>query len=333
MTFSYPSRLAMAHTPTPIQPLALPTEKHNGPNLFVKRDDLTGCGLSGNKVRKLEFVVADAQQHHADTPITCGGVQSNHARATAVIAAQLGMASHLVLRGNPDTEADGNLLLARLVGADITFITADQYRDERDDIMKHIADQLRRQGRRPYVIPEGASDELGAWGYVAATEEIVHQLDRRRLRIDAVISATGSGGTLAGLIIGKALFQQSYDIYGINVCDDEAYFITAISTILDKFQRRFNLDLGLTASDVHIIDGYVGAGYAISRDDELKLIRDIARRTGIFLDPVYTGKTMYGLMDQIHAGRFSPDMNLLLLHSGGIFGLFPKRRQLIPLLS
>lgn len=325
MNFQYPSRIQLAHLPTPIQKMETYSQTLNGPEIYVKRDDLTGITLTGNKVRKLEFVVAEAQQQGANVLITCGGVQSNHARATAVVANKLGIKSYLVLRGQQPTDIDGNLFLDYLMGAEIKFITTEEYRERVDEIMEEVAAELRREGHKPYIIPEGASNELGAIGYVAATEEILAQLAGMNLRIDTIICATGSGGTLAGLLMGKKLFGQEYDVIGINVCDDEEYFVNRIWGILEKARTRFQLDLSLTKQDIRIIDGYVGEGYALSRPQEIDLIEKVALTEAIVLDPVYTAKAMFGLTDQIKKGRFKKEEKILFLHSGGIFGLFPKK--------
>jgi D-cysteine desulfhydrase len=332
MQFNYPKQLKLAHTPTPIQQLGNLSLVDSSTNIFIKRDDLTGSSLSGNKVRKLEFLVAEAQTQGADTLITCGGIQSNHARATAVAAAQLGMRSHLVLRGDSNSELEGNLLLDRMLGSEITFVTKEQYSTQRAEIMQNIVNDLSKEGRKGYIIPEGGSNALGAWGYISATEEIVKQLAAEKVKIDAIVAATGSGGTLAGLILGKTLFNQIYDVIGINVCDDAQYFKTEINNIFQDFQQRFKLPLNLSADDVKIIEGYVGEGYSISTRDELVKIQQVAQQTGIILDPTYTGKGFIGLLDQIKQQRFVKNANILFLHSGGIFGLFPKKNQLASLL-
>lgn len=332
MQFEYPKQLNLAQIPTPIQELKNLSLADSSARVYIKRDDLTGSGLSGNKIRKLEFLIAEAQSEGADTLITCGGIQSNHARATAVAAAQLGMRSHLVLRGDANDELEGNLLLDRLLGAEISFITKEQYSTQRTEIMQDIVADLSRKGRKGYIIPEGGSNALGAWGYISATEEIVKQLAAEKVKIDAVVSATGSGGTLAGLILGKALFNQSYEVIGINVCDDEEYFKTEINKIFQDFQQRFKLPLNLSADDVKIIEGFVGEGYSISTLEELAQIQQVAQQTGIFLDPTYTGKAFIGLLEQIKKQRFGQHANILFLHSGGMFGLFPKKNQFAELL-
>ncbi len=326
MAFQYPRRLCLAHLPTPIERVPQLSQRWNGPEIYIKRDDLTGFALSGNKIRKLEFVIAAAQRQGADYLITCGGVQSNHARATAVAAARVGLSSYLVLRGAADGDLDGNLLLDHLVGAQIKYISADDYANRVEEIMAELAEELRRQGHRPYIIPEGASNELGAIGYIAATEEIAAQCQQLNLKFDYVVCAVGSGGTHAGLLLGQKLYHQPYQIVGFNVCDDAAYFVQKISRIAQLANQQFELNIEVEPREITIVDGYVGAGYALNRQEEIEFIREIAMATGIILDPVYTVKAFYGLKDQIAGGRFKKTDQILFLHTGGGFGLFPKRK-------
>ncbi|MCI0513196.1 D-cysteine desulfhydrase family protein [candidate division KSB1 bacterium] len=327
MHFKIPPRVPLAQLPTPLQMPRGLNQRVSPHQLYVKRDDLTGCALSGNKVRKLEFIAAEFQAQHSDTVITCGGIQSNHARATAVVAATLGINSHLVLRGQPHESQGGNLFLDRLVGAQFTFITPDEYRDQRDAIMQRIAHELQQQGKHPYIIPEGASNALGAMGYLNAMQEMQEQWQAMGLKIDAIVTAVGSGGTYAGLLLGKFYHHLPCDIIGINVCDDAAYFRQRIFGLIQTVKTQFDLDLGIRPEDIQMLDGYVGIGYAQSRPEELALIHEIARTDGLILDPVYTGKAMYGLLDQLKQGKLANYQNILFLHSGGIFGLFPTASQ------
>ncbi len=323
--FELPDRIPLANLPTRIEKLERITKLWGGPEIYVKRDDLTGMALSGNKIRKLEFVIADARKQRADLLITCGGVQSNHARATAIAAAKLGMACHLVLRGMPGTSPDGNLLLDLLVGARIKYISAEDYAEHVDEIMAELAVQLKKEGFHPYVIPEGASNELGCMGYVAAVAEIAQQMRLLNLKIDHIVCATGSGGTQAGLILGQKLFAPSCKVIGFNVCDDETFFVRKIHQIATRAIDRFSIPVSMAQDDIKIIDGYVGEGYGVNRPEEMQLIAELARIEGLILDPVYTAKAFFGLKDQIHKGRFSSKDKILFLHTGGLFGLFPKR--------
>lgn len=299
----------LANLPTPLERLER-TGARLGIDLWVKRDDLTGAALSGNKVRKLEFLCGEARAADADLLVTCGAVTSNHCRATAVAAARLGMGSHLVLRGEEPAVPDGNLLLDRLVGAETTFITQAQW-VERDGIMERIAADARAAGRRPYVIPEGGSNAVGALGYACAAGEIAAQAEALGIDVGQVWHATGSGGTTAGLALG---FEGSdVSVHGVAVCDDAAYFDAAITRITAAFDG---------APRWTIVDGYQGRGYARTTDDELAFHAEIARTEGLILDPVYSGKAFRALCLEAEAGRLPTDRAVVFVHTGGIFGLF-----------
>jgi D-cysteine desulfhydrase len=319
-----PASLPLAHRPTPLEPL------HDSRiRLSIKRDDLTGAVLSGNKVRKLEFLLAEAQAQQADMVITCGGIQSNHARATAVAAATAGMQSTLFLRGQQAPVSDGNVLLDRLVGARIKYITREQYSTQRTELMNAEAQRLaEEEGRRVCVIPEGGSSALGCWGYIEAVRELLSQ---RSTPPDYVVCATGSGGTQAGLILGCRLLCPQTQVLGVNVCDDEAYFKRVIGGLLAAWQDRWDT-LGLTADDVTVVDGHVGLGYAQNTSAELEALVALARDTGLILDPVYTLKGWLGLQAMIGSGRIPSGSDVVFFHTGGVFGLFPKRDELEPLL-
>lgn len=337
MKIEYPPRLGLSRVPTPLEPLRRLSEELDV-ELYVKRDDLTGLALSGNKVRKLEFVLADALSQGADTVLTCGGAQSNHARATAVAAARLGIGCRLILRtphpANPPA-VEGNTLLDRLAGAEIVWVKPDEYA-RRDEIFEQEAHRLMKAGRRPYLIPEGASNALGAWGYIRAAEELAGDLSRLPGglgRKTTVIHATGSGGTGAGLILGAKMLNLNVRIASINVCDDREHFVSVIGEICEDAIARHGLSIPFSRErDVDILDGYVGRGYALSQPQELCLIRDVARKEGIFLDPVYTGKAFYGMTQELkrHPGCFGE--RVVFLHTGGIFGLFPQASEMAPLL-
>lgn len=317
-----PESFSFARVPTPIEKLSRLSAGFDGVDIFVKRDDLTGAALSGNKVRKLDFVLYDAVSQGADTLITCGGVQSNHARATAILAARLGMQSVLVLRGEPDGAPQANLLLDRLVGAQIRFITPDEYRRVLP-LMETIAfEEEHNRGRKPYVIPEGASNALGSCGYIRAVEEIKVQEQALGLEFDAVVVPVGSGGTLAGLLMGKKLYSLAADIIGICVCDTVSYFSHKVFDIVNEAKELFGDGFGIDQGDVHILDSYVGAGYAKSRPEEVKVMLDTARSEGLILDPVYSGKAMRGLLSELKNGGFKAYKKILFIHTGGIFGWF-----------
>jgi D-cysteine desulfhydrase len=333
MRESWPQRVALANLPTPIQPLQRWSDDLGGPRIWIKRDDLTGMALSGNKIRKLEYVAHAALADRSDVLITCGAVQSNHARATVVVAARLGMKSHLVLRGEKPQYYSGNYLLDKIFGAESSFITPDEYTNQRQQIMHSIVADYSRKGLRAFVIPEGASDALGAFGYAHAVEEIMAQEKELGINFDAMVCAVGSGGTHAGLILGKKTAKWECSIIGINICDDAEYFAKKITGILDEVQKKYHQALDISSENIQIIDGYIGDGYGKSRPDELKTLIRLARREGVVLDPVYTGKAMHGLVQEIAKGRFKEMKNILFLHSGGLFGLLGVAETLQPLLD
>ncbi len=334
MTFKLPPSLKLANLPTPIERIRSVPEFSKLPNIYIKRDDLTGVELSGNKVRKIEFCMAEAATQNARTIITCGGIQSNHARATAIAAARLGLRAILVLRGAEPAESDGNVLLDRLGGAEIRFITQDEWKNV-DGAMAAIANELAAAGEKAYVIPEGASFPPGVFGYVKAAQEIAAQEKELGVSFDAIVTAVGSGGTYAGLVYGKRIFGLKASILGINVLDTPAYFADRIAGISDEFIKKYEkLYRGapwfkpISANEVEIAGGYEGPAYAVPTDEGLELIRVFARRLGLFLDPAYTGKAMLGLIGEAAKGRWKKSDNILFLHTGGIFSLFPWRKEL-----
>ncbi len=317
----FPPRLDIARLPTPIRPLHRISSLWGGPTLWIKHDDDTGGPLSGNKIRKLQYAVKEAMDQGADTLITCGGIQSNHCRATAVLARRMGLRVLLVLRGEPPAEATGNLLLDRLVGAEFHWVTPEQYRDA-GSVMESLAQTQRDAGHRPYVIAEGCSMPIGSWGYIEAAREIAEAQQEHGVRFDAIVSAVGSGGTSAGLELGARLFGLHAKLWGVNVCDDEAYFRERISTLAAATIEQHDLPVSLPPEEVGLIDGYVGEGYARTRPEELQLLTTLAREEGVLLDPVYTGKAMFALQREWRHERFAGARNILFIHTGGIYGLF-----------
>ena len=322
----FPEKISLAHLPTPIHKLSRLSAELAGPEIYLKRDDFTGSEYSGNKIRKLEFAVAEAQRQGADFLITCGGIQSNHCRATAVVAARLGLGCYLVLRGEQPAEKDGNLLLDLLVGARIRYISADDYRNRVDEIMQEIAQELAREGHKAYIIPEGASNAIGSFGYFAATAEILQQTRQMDIEFDYIVCADGSGGTHAGLLLGKKHFELPAQILAFNVCDDAAFFKEKVARICRNAAVQYRVPVEITEEDIAVIDGYVGDGYALNRPEEIEFIAQIAKSEGVILDAVYTGKAFRGLCDQIQQGNFNRKDKILFIHTGGHFGLFPKRK-------
>lgn len=323
----FPNRIPMANLPTRIEMLNRFSQEL-GVSVFIKRDDLTGMEFSGNKIRKLEYSVAEAVNMGADTLITCGGLQSNHCRATAAVAVKLGLRCCLVLRnGEPEPPADGNYFIDKILGADVRIIDAESYRSRRSEIMEEIAEEYNAAGHKAYIIPEGASNGIGTFGYLTCMQEIMEQEKLLGVTFDTIIDAVGSGGTFAGLCLANRLYGLNKRIAGVNVCDDAEFFQKRVSEIVEEAGRYLDEPVEIRPEEVEILDGYVGRGYALSRKEELDFIRDFARKEGVILDPVYTGKCLYGFTKEFEKGRFSDSKNVLFIHTGGLFGLFPARDQ------
>ena len=302
--FKIPEKIALANLPTRIEKLERLSIELGGPAIYIKRDDQTGTELSGNKVRKLEYSIKEALDMGCDYLITCGGVQSNHCRATAAAAVKLGLKCCLVLRGENDAPAAGNLLLDRLLGAEVRFITAEEYSDQRAEIMEGIKQEMEQKGFRPYILPEGASNGIGGFGYYTAMEEIIEQEKALGISFDCIVLSVGSGGTYSGLWLANKLHKHPAEIYGINVGGDAEYFVGRISEILYESMKYMEVSVPVAKDEIRIIDGYVGRGYALSRPEELQFISSLAGLEGVILDPVYTGKAMYGLTEEIKKGTF-----------------------------
>ena len=322
-------KLALANLPTKIEKLErLSTEF--GTNIYIKRDDHTGSEISGNKVRKLEYLAKDAQDNGYNLLITCGGIQSNHCRATVAVATKLGMKSAVLLRIDAQPPVVGNYFLDKLMGADVKFCTRPEYSNSRGEIMEAMAEEYRKQGYKPYVIPEGASNELGTLGYYSCMNEIVEQEKELGITFDTVVVATGSGGTAAGLYLANELHGYGKRVVSMAVCDDIAYFTEIIDRISNgaKAYLPEYKDAQLKKENIEVIDKYVGLGYAISRPEELEFIKHVARTEAVILDPVYTGKAMYGVYNELkEGGALVGSKNILFIHTGGLFGLFPVSEQ------
>jgi D-cysteine desulfhydrase len=335
----YPARVSLARLPTPLVHLPR-TSELLGIELYIKRDDMTGVELTGNKVRKLEFLLAEAQSRGADTVITCGGAQSNHCRATALAGARLGLHVVLLLRtedpANPPPVI-GNLLLDRLAGAEIVWVTPAEYA-QRHEVFEREAARLRAAGRMPYAIPEGGSNAVGAWGYVLATDELAADLAVLPPKPTTIVYACGSGGTGAGLVLGARLMglaDKGIRVVGFNVSDTAEHFVAAIHEMIVAFDARYGSAVGIGTPDknvIEIIDGYVGTGYGKLQTAELELLRDMARREGIVFDPVYSGKAFYGMWKELERDRKRFGERVVFVHTGGIFGLLAEAEALAPLL-
>lgn len=311
-------------SPTPLLPLPTLGAFLGGIQLYVKRDDLGAIGGGGNKLRKLELLVAQAQRDGADTLITFGALQSNHARLTAAVAAQLGLACHLILsrkvpRSGAYYEACGNLTLNRLLGAQQHFLDADA------DPLAFAATlqaQLRAQGRRPAVIAFGGSDALGSLGHVRCIEELVTQSASQGMAFDHLVHASGSGGTQAGLVLGAQLCDAPFAITGISVLHPAAALTDIVQGLVHDAAALLGIDGTAAANTVRVDDRFVGPGYGLATPDGLAAMALAARREALLLDPVYTGKAFAGLLALAREGRFRAGERVVFLHTGGLPGVF-----------
>ena len=323
-------RVPLAHLPTALEFLPRLTETLGGPNIYVKRDDCTGLGTGGNKTRKLEFLMADALTHKADTIITQGAVQSNHARQTAAAAAKLGMQCELVFEKRIEKPSDhylnsGNVFLDRLFGANIREV---EKGSDMDAEMAALADQLRTNGQTPYIVPGGGSNRIGALGYVDCALEFMHQANQEGLVIDHVVHATGSAGTQAGLIAGLKATNSGIPLLGIGVnvskeMQEEKVYKLAVETA-----EYIGAPGSVLREDVVANCDYVGEGYGIPTQGMNDAVLMLARLEGLLIDPVYSGKGMAGLIDLVEKGFFADANNVLFVHTGGSAGLFGYRDKL-----
>lgn len=328
MKIQPPPRLSLSQLPTPLEILPISPSPGSGIEILIKRDDMTGSILSGNKIRKLEFLFYDLISKRADAVITCGGVQSNHCRAVAALCAMSGLECHLVLKGRRPANPDGNYFLAALLGAKSEFVSSSEYENRIDEIMHRAAATYRKRGKKPYIIPEGGSDPLGVWGYVKALTEIKKQSKAADFRIDAISCAIGSGGTYAGLYLGSRLLGWDVKIIGFAVNRNSDYFKRRIFDICIGFEKSEGVDLGTDPGNFDIDDRFIGPGYAKIGETEADFIRGVARNSGIVLDPAYTSKALLGLFNRIADGEFDRKTNIVFIHTGGQWGLLPQRRKI-----
>ncbi|HEY7285357.1 MAG TPA: D-cysteine desulfhydrase family protein [Vicinamibacterales bacterium] len=310
--------LPLVGAPTPVERLArLSAALRGSSRLFVKRDDAIPFGFGGNKVRKLALVAAQAKADGADTLITAGGVQSNHARATAATAAKLGMRAILVANGVAQAKPSANALLDRLLGAEVVHVRT---REERGPKMNEIAERIRAAGRRPFVIPIGASTSLGAVGFALAVAELVDQINAP----DVIVHSTSSGGTQAGLVAGCRLLGLKTRVVGVSADDSSASLQKGVQTIVDGMADVLGVDRKLLAAGpaIEVDDSFVGGGYGVPTDASIEAIELGARSEALFLDPTYTAKAMAGLIAYVREGRVANDQTVLFWHTGGQVGLF-----------
>lgn len=310
-------RIRIAHLPTPIEPLPRLGAVLGGIKLWVKRDDLTGLAGGGNKIRKLEYVLAEAQANGARTLITVGAVQSNHCRQTAALAARYGLGCILILSGEKEVSPSGNLLLDCLFGADIIFCGA----EARDQVIQKVFEETWSAGKRPFLIPLGASTPIGTVGYLTAFEEFLAQ----EVDVDWIVVASSSAGTQAGLVLGALKTRWKGKILGISIDHPAADLQQRVAGLVNETAERIDLKVRCRPEEVMVNDEYLGKGYGIPSPQEIEAIRLFARYEGLLLDPVYTGRAAAGLLDLIRKGFFKPQDRILFWHTGGTPALFAER--------
>jgi D-cysteine desulfhydrase family pyridoxal phosphate-dependent enzyme len=321
----YPERIQIAHLPTPIEKLERLGKHLGGPAIYVKRDDQTGLATGGNKTRKLEFLVADALVQECDHLITTGAPQSNHGRQTAAAAARLGLGCSLVLRGSEPEKLGGNLLLDHLLGAHL-YWTGDRAVDE---VMQEVVDEVKAMGRKPYAIPLGGSNVMGATGYVLAMKELSEQFSDEKLNADFIVMASSSGGTQAGLVLGAKVYDFRGRVLGISIDRRAEELKTQVAALATATATHLGLGTVSVASSVEVNDDYLGKGYGILNDADREAIRMVAQLEGVLLDPVYTGRAMGGLIDLIRWGAFTRGQSVLFWHTGGLPAIFAYADELL----
>jgi D-cysteine desulfhydrase family pyridoxal phosphate-dependent enzyme len=319
-------KMSFAGFPTPLQRMPRLSKALGGPNLFIKRDDMTDLAFGGNKSRKLEFSFAEAQNKGADVVITTGAVQSNCACMVAAAARRLGMKPVLVLVGEEPQVYDGNLLLDKILSAEIHFL--ETYGPHVEEYMNSLAEKYRSEGHVPLVIPVGASLPSTVPGYALALQEVVNQFEAIDESLDYIVCTCGTGGTQAGLIFGAKLLDVQTKIIGATVFASKEDATKTILEFVNGAVQLFDVDISATVEDVTVFDDYIKEGYGKLNKDVTEALKLVAQTEGIFIDPVYTGKAMVMLIDLIRKGYFKKNDNVLFFHTGGLPALFLFKNEL-----
>lgn len=319
-------RFPLATLPTPLDELSRLSQTL-GARVLMKRDDLTGFALGGNKARKLEFLIADALAQNADIVVTGGGIQSNHIRTTAAAARKAGLGAVGVFFSSPSGEINGNLLLDEILGARLIYAHADKNETER--AIEQACDDLRAQGRRPYLIPVGGSTPRGCVAYMLAVQELQTQLRAQNIQPDAIVVTTGSCGTHAGILAGARFFGMATPVHGITVSRPADECRARIARLLDETAQFIGHALPCADADIIVHDAYIGEAYAKITPQARSAIYETAQLEGIFLDPVYTAKTMAGMFDLIQRGTLRQNATIVFWHTGGAPGLFGYPRDVL----
>lgn len=334
----YPPRVSLANLPTPLRRLDKLSSRYKK-NLWLKSDDQSGFVLSGNKVRKLEFLLADALNKGVDLVITCGGVQSNHCRATAFACAQLGLKCHLILRNDPGylsapSIGQANHFLDQLCGASYDLYEPREYVASQAQLFKRAEQSFASKGLMTYSIPTGGSNGLGVWGYLNAYDELLEQSKEQGFHPDLIVCASGSGGTQAGLTLGRHIHKSSTRVLAFAVCDSEKYFDRKVRADIKEWSVTCETYANQASSLISELivetnDHYIGPGYAVAYPELYDCIAMVAKSEGVLLDPTYTGKAFHGMLSELEAGAYADCENIVFIHTGGAFGLFPHAAHFV----
>jgi len=312
-----PGKIQLAQIPTPLEEI-----KFEGKSLLLKRDDLTGTELSGNKVRKLEYLMADAKKQKANIIFTSGGDQSNHARATVIAAKKIGLKTKLFLWGDKNQKANGNLFLDKMYGADIQFFNEAAYKNV-NEVMFAERMELLKKKKNAYVFPGGGSTTLGIWGYINFINELKNQIDLKR--IDSIVAACGSGGTAAGMLVGAALNKLNVKIIAVHVLMTKNEMTKHILQLAEGCVLDYKLNCKINPNNLIVVDGYSKEGYKKISKPKVKLIRKFAEETGILFDPAYTGKAFNFYYEKfVKTGKGKKN---IFVHTGGLFGVFARTQE------
>lgn len=312
-----PKKVKLANIPTPLEII-----KYQNKKFLMKRDDLTGCELSGNKVRKLEYIISDAIRNKADIIFTCGGEQSNHARATTIAAKKFGIPVKLFLWGNERKIPSGNLFLNKMYGAEIFYLDKDDY-EKVNDIMQYQREKLLRKNLNAYVIPEGGSTTNGIFGYFSFVIELSRQIDLKKIK--GIVTASGSGGTSAGILAAVSYLNLNLGVVAVNVLYPKEVITRKINTLAEAFNLEYNLNTTIKSENLVVLDGYSEEGYKSISKDKIKLIRNFAEENGILFDPAYTGKAFKAYYENYLSKNLG--MKYIFVHTGGLFGLFGREKE------
>lgn len=326
-------RYKLANLPTPVEYLKQLSDKLNGPRIYLKRDDETGLAFGGNKVRKLEFIIADALQKKADVMITSGGIQTNHGRLTAAAAVKAGIKPVLIITNETPETYEGNVLLDKLLGAEIHFVYPDdkhlthqekhsKARILGEEKVEEIKRKYESEGKNVYIVPRGGRSIPGTLGYCLASLEIYQQMVESKNHMDYIVTSVGSSSTIGGLVIGKKLFNIDTKIIGISVSRPASEIKKLVLEQAEKFIHHYNLDIEVSEEDMIVFDSYIGEGYAVPTEKGLQAIQTLSETESVFLDHIYTGKGMSGLIDLIDKNYFKETDHVMFVHTGGGPALF-----------